>query len=418
MHIKELEEIIGKASKAVNDKADDAVKKANEAFSATDDLLKSYKASEGEQKELQKQLDELSTKIKQIGHLEPNDMKPLSWQQELAKAWVEKKEEIEMIVKSGGAQTGPLIFDLKAAVTISTLNTIDAVGSASHYSLTENTGIISTIRKRVMTYLANVSTGSMTKPYAMWIEELDEQGTPIFIAEGAVKTPVSVRYEERQAKAKKIAISTKITTEFMEDLPQLVAFIQNNMVRRADIAIENGLLTGDNVGENLRGIVSYAVAFTGGTLAGEITAATITNWDVILGLITQVKQANGIVNGIFITSGAYGLLLAEKDLDGRYILPPGVMFNAQGLLTAWGVPLIETNSTLGGNDFIGGDLSVINVRFRTGVRIQIGESGDDFVRNLKTIIVEQRLVQFVSANDLNVLVEGTFAAGITALSTT
>jgi hypothetical protein len=72
---------------------------------------------------------------------------------------------------------------------------------------------------------------------------------------------------------------------------------------------------------------------------------------------------------------------------------------------------------LGGNDFVGGDLSVINVRFRNGMRIQIGLDGNDFTNNLKTILLEQRLVQFVSANDTQVLVKGTFTAAIALLET-
>jgi HK97 family phage major capsid protein len=418
MDIKELEEIIEKASKAVNEQASDAVKKANEAFSATDELLKKYEASEAEQKELQKQLDGLSTKLKEYGQKASNDAKPVSWQKALADEWAVKKEEIEAIVKSGGHQKGPLIFDLKDAVTIGVGNTIEAVGSVSQYSITENTGIISTIRKRVMTYLQNVSTGSMSKPYAMWIEELDEQGLPIFIGEGDPKTPVSVRYEERNAIAKKIAVSSKITTEFMDDLSQLMAFVQNNLMRRVDIATETQLFTGDNIGDNLKGLVSYASAFTGGSLAGAVDPTTINNWDVILGFITQVKEANGITSGMFMTSGAYATLLAAKDLEGRYIFPPGVMFNAQGRLQAWGVPIIETNASLGGNDFVGGELEVINVRFRQGMRIQIGLDGNDFTNNKKTILLEQRLVQFVSANDTPVLVKGTLEAGKTVLETT
>jgi hypothetical protein len=94
------------------------------------------------------------------------------------------------------------------------------------------------------------------------------------------------------------------------------------------------------------------------------------------------------------------------------------MFNAQGRLQAWGVPIIETNASLGGNDFVGGELEVINVRFRQGMRIQIGLDGNDFTNNKKTILLEQRLVQFVSANDTPVLVKGTLEGGKTALSTT
>ena len=418
MEIEELKSKISEATKAIDDNAKDALKKANEAFSATDELLKKYEASETEQKELQKQLDALSAKVKQMGQAGNESAKPVSWQAALAKAWNEKKEEIDAIIKSDGKQSGPLVFELKDAVTIGVDNTIEAVGSASQYSITENTGIISTIRKRVMTYLNNVATGSMTKPYAMWIEELDEQGDPIFIGEGDAKTLLSVRYEERQKIAKKIAVHGKITTEFMDDLPQLVAYVQSNLMKRVDIVTENQLFTGDNIGDNLQGSVSYASAYTGGSLAGTLTAASTTAWDAILGLITQVKESFGIVTGIFVTSGAYAQLLAKKDLEGRYILPAGVTFNAQGQLVAWGVPLIETTASLGGNDFMGGDLSVINVRFRQGMRIQIGLDGNDFTNNKKTILLEQRLVQFVSANDTQVLVKGTFDDAITALSAT
>ena len=412
MEIKELKEIIDEASKAVTEKAENAIEKANGAFKATDELLKKYEASESEQKELQKQLDALSTKIKEMNQKGAETTKAVSWETALAKAWEEKKEVISEIVK--GNQREALVFDLKNAVVIGNDNTIEAVGSASNYSLTENTGIISQIRKRVLTYLQNVSTGQIAKPYAMWIEELDEQGAPIFIGEKDSKTQISVRYEERQKQAKKIAVYSKVSTEFMDDLPQLISFLQTNMMRRVDIATENQLFTGDNIGDNLQGSVSYASAYTGGTLAGTVSNATA--WDAVLGLITQVKEANGVVSGVFVTSGAYAQLLSEKDLEGRYILPPGVLFNAQGQLVAWGVRLIETNSTLGGNDFMGGDLSVINVRFRQGMRIQIGLDGNDFTNNVKTILLEQRLVQFVSANDTQVLVKGTFAAAITALS--
>jgi hypothetical protein len=44
------------------------------------------------------------------------------------------------------------------------------------------------------------------------------------------------------------------------------------------------------------------------------------------------------------------------------------------------------------------------------MRVQIGLDGNDFINNKKTILLEQRLVQFVSANDTAVLVKGTFAA--------
>lgn len=262
----------------------------------------------------------------------------------------------------------------------------------------------------------------MDKPYGMWVEELDEQGTPIFIGEGDAKTQISVRYEEREKKAKKIAVYSKVTTEMLKYLPQFVSFLQNNMMRRVDVATEQQLINGNDTGDNLAGVLGYASAYTGGDMAGTVDATTITDWDVILGLISQAEKANGIVNGIYIKGGKLDAMLANKTTDGQYILPAGVTVNAQGQVNAWGVPLIKTQATLtyGGStfDFFGGDLSVINVGFTGNMTIQVGLDGNDFTNNKKTILVEQELVQFVSANDTPVLVKGDFASAKTLLSAT
>ena len=152
-------------------------------------------------------------------------------------------------------------------------------------------------------------------------------------------------------------------------------------------------------------------------MAGGVESAT--NWDVIHGIIAQVRAANGVVNGVFVETGKFHLMLSEKDGDKQYILPAGVTFDAQGGLNAWGVRIIPTNALTGtAADFVGGDLSVINVRLRSGLQVAIGESGDDFIDNFKTVRIEQRLVQFISANDTQVLVKGTFAAAKAILETT
>jgi hypothetical protein len=50
----------------------------------------------------------------------------------------------------------------------------------------------------------------------------------------------------------------------------------------------------------------------------------------------------------------------------------------------------------------------MNVLFREGMTVRIGETGDDFQENIKTILMEQRLVQFISANDYAQIVKGNF----------
>lgn len=419
---------ISEAVSGLKSKSEGAETKALEAFEKADSLLKEVDLSKKEIETLRKELNTLAANMNKPGK-RAITVDAKSFEQAFIEQWNQKSAEIKEVLanrEKGARQHGDITFNLdvtpfmqsKSAVTIGLDTTVEA--GTTQYTITENTGIISPIRQRVLTYLQNVSVGSIAKEYALWVEETDQQGTPIFIGEGDTKTQVSVLYVEKTAKAKKIAVHSKVTMEFMEDLPQLVSFIQSNMMRRVDTVTENQLFNGDNLGDNLQGLVPVASAFTGGDLAGSIEATTINDWDVILGAISQVKKANGIANAFYVSNGKLDAMRAAKDQDGQYIRPEGVLIDAQGNVTAWGVRLIGTNAlpSNGSVDFVGGDLNVINVRFRKGMTVSIGESGDDFIKNLKTILVEQRLVQFVSANDTPVLVKGTFNAAKTILSTT
>lgn len=300
---------------------------------------------------------------------------------------------------------------VKAVVNITDATTIDAAGSASQYTLTTNTGIISKLRSRLMTYLSNVSVGRIRGNRAMWIEELDEQGTPVFIAEAATKTKISVRYEERERKSSKIGVHAKVTTEFLRNLPQLVSYVQNNLIKRVDIATEDGLLNGDGTLPNLKGIITYASSFTGGSLAGTMTNATPA--DVFRAIALQVQEAYGMATAVFVSPAVLANLDVEKDTNGAYLLPP--FRSADGLMVA-GMQLIPTSGLPAGTDFVGGDLSVVNVAFAAPMTVQVDMSGDDFINNMRTVLVEQELVQWVSANDTQVLVKGTIAGAITALN--
>ena len=430
--IKAVEIAIENANKAIGSKAENAELLAKKAFDQAEKLISEltetkskFDSNKSELDALRKQLNDLSAEMSKPKFTKGAEMK--SWEEEIAEQFEKQSPEMFKNAENRTPQSTPIVFSLKSspysqtkAVTIGLDTTVEAVGSASQYTVTENTGIISAIRQRVLTYLNNVAVGSIAKEYALWMEEVDEVGAPIFIGEGDPKTAISVRYEERNKKAKKIAVSAKVTMELMEDLPQLISYIQTNMMKRVDTVTENQLFNGNDTGDNLAGLVPYATAFTGGDMAGTLDPLTVNDWDVILGVISQVKKANGVANAVFIANGKLDAMRASKDTEGQYIRPEGVLIDAQGQITAWGIRLIGTNAlpSNGSVDFVGGDLTSVNVRFRKGMSVQIGESGDDFINNLKTILVEQRLVQFVSANDTPVIVKGTFTAAKALLDTT
>lgn len=395
-------------------------KKESEALARKEELENAI-AEANKNKATKDELEELTSKqalvVKELELLgarimkmsEPNNLNGSTASFfDVVKGALSSKEEELKALADGDSNS----VTVKAVVNMTDATTIDAVGSENHINLTTNTGIVSKIRSRILQYLSNVTVSGMTGNRVNWIEELDEQGTPIFIAEAATKTKVSVRYEEREMKSKKIGIHGKVSTEMLRNLPNLVRYIQNNLVKRTDIATEDGLFFADGTGNTLKGITEYATAFTGGSLAG--TLATPTASDVFRAVALQVQEAYGIASGLFVAPGVLATLDVEKDSNGAYLLPP--FRTSDGAMVA-GMKLIPTSALTGSAfDFVGGDLSVVDVRFADSMTIQIDKDGNDFTTNMRTILVEQELVQFVSANDTQVLVSGTIADAITALT--
>jgi HK97 family phage major capsid protein len=415
-----VKSVIEEAGMAIKSKAIDAEKKANEAFEKADEVLKSLSnvPTKEEAMAMQKQLDALDIQMQKgsaTNMVESNDFKSA-----FVKAYEPIQKEILRLKNDPNARLkAPLAFEVstKEVGAVSLASTIANANSSGQVTISEFTGIVSPIRQRILTYLSNVSVGAISSQYAVWVEEYDQEGTPVFIGEGVEKTALDVQYKEQRAKVEKIGVHMKVTMELLEDAAYLASYIQSNGVKRVETVIENQLFTGNGTSPQLQGLLGKATTFTGGSMAGGVEAAT--NWDVIHGIIAQVRAANGVVNGVFVETGQFHLMLSEKDGDKQYILPAGVTFDAQGNLNAWGVRIIPTNALTGqASNFVGGDLSVINVRLRSGLQVAIGESGDDFIDNLKTVRIEQRLVQFISANDTSCLVKGTFAAAKAILETT
>lgn len=356
-------------------------------------------------KEQGEAIADLKLKLKSHG----DNGQPLSFKQSLKLAFEEQMDVLKAIIKSG-KQEKPFIIEVeKVAVTMGEGNTIGS--GATQYSLIQNTGIVSPIRRRLEKYLAHVSVGSIQNQRALWIEETDAQGTPIFIAEASGKIQLSSLWVEKTASVRKIGVYGKVTTELMEDLPQLISYIQNSLMKRLSVATEDQLIAGDNTGNNLNGAENLATPFSAGALALQVAFAN--EFDVLSALALQVDVANGIPNAVFVHPSTWAKMKTLKDTIGnpiwkQYVEP------VTGRVVFEGMEIVTTTGVAAGK-FVGGDMTVLNVLFRDQITIQIGLDGSDFTNNLKTILLESRLVQFASANDTPALVYGDFATAIPAI---
>jgi HK97 family phage major capsid protein len=384
---------------ALKDKAnkEDVTALATAAAKEASDTLMAILKTQGEA------IGELKLQIKSHNA----EGKRLSLKAAVTAAVEEKKEEFEAILK--GKQDKPFIITIeKDAVNMTEATTIGS--GSTQISLTQNTGIISPIRRREEKYLQAVSVGSITNARALWIEEQDEQGAPIFIAEAAGKIQLSSIWVEKTQAVKKIGVFGKVSTELMADLPQLISYIKNSLMKRLSVKVESQLLVGDNTGNNLNGAKTLATAFSAGDNAALIEDPN--EFDVLSAVALQAEVANGIANAVFIHPSTWAKMKAIKDEQGRPLWKDYV--EADKTVVIDGLTIIKTTAVPAG-EFIGGDMTVLNVLYREDLAIQIGLDGSDFTNNLKTILVESRLVQFASANDTPVIVKGDFATAIAAL---
>lgn len=406
--------LLDKIKAGVAEKFDKLVSE-NPSFKGLDDLKKQVNeaATKADLQKAIESIEEVGLKLKALAEkpVVADKKGSVSLKAALEEAFAEKKDEIESIVKNG--QKAALRLEVKSVGTMSVESTIGS--GSTQVTITENSGIVSTIRKREMTYMANVSVGTIGTNRALWIEETDEEGTPIMLGEGDAKTQLDVQYVEQTMGVKKIAVYGKVTTELMADIPQLISYIQNNLMKRMDIVLEDNLFSGNGTGDNLKGLSTYATTFSAPSdLANAVEDAN--EIDVLEAVALQVKEAKGIPNAIFISPGYMAKIKLIKDSTGRPVWKDYITID--GSMSISGMKVIESQANFGTDiDFVGGDLSVVNVLNREALTIQIGLDGNDFTNNKKTMLLERRLVQFVSANDTSVIVKGKFSTAITALQT-
>jgi HK97 family phage major capsid protein len=261
-----------------------------------------------------------------------------------------------------------------------------------------------------------VTTGTVGNKYALWIEETTEEGTPIFIAEAAGKTQISVLYVEKRQDVQKIAVYSKVSTELLADLPQLISFIESSMMKRVAVKIESELYSGVGTTVYLKGATQWASAFSAGNAANTIPFAN--EIDVINAIANQVELAFGESNAIMVHPDTILKIKSLKSAQGEPLWKEYQDWSIAGggtNLVIGGMRVISSPVVTSG-EFLGGDMKVLRVLFREQMNIRMVASGDDPINNLMTLIVESRLVQFASANEVSALIKGDFATAIAALT--
>lgn len=289
--------------------------------------------------------------------------------------------------------------------------TIDADYTGTR-ALTELDPVVDNIvRQRVL--LQNVvNRGVISTKFVTYIQQT-LQSSASWIAEAGAKTIGNVQYEEVSEEVKKVAGIIKVSKEMLSDLSFMRSEINGDLMRTVEAQIEDQLLNGDGLGANLKGILSQAPTFTAGGFATSVIDANIS--DVLRCAIAQIEEAHFMPNFIVLHPRDVAKLHLTKTTTGEYTYGAFIVNPLTGEPQLLSLRVLST-TYMNEGDFLVGDMSMDNLRFREAMNISVGYVNDDFQKNMVSILAEARLVNYIKANQTGAFVKGNIATAIASIN--
>lgn len=209
-------------------------------------------------------------------------------------------------------------------------------------------------------------------------------GNAGFIAEGSAKPETTFNVTAKTGQVKTIATWTKVSEQLFADKSQLINILDNNLTHTVDVAVQNQLISGDGLGENLGGISktgNYTDYVTGsGTAANTV--------DLLRNVAFKMRGANIDNLTILINWSDWSALLGLKSTTNEYLIN-GILDPVKQ--TIYGIPVVLSSAVAAGK-FAMGNFKMGGIVFdKTAMALEIDRTGDDFTKNLITIRAERRL---------------------------
>jgi HK97 family phage major capsid protein len=381
-------EDVTKLAEELNKKIEAIEKSANDKTEIN--ALKSELANVASKEDVAKlsaDLDALSIQLKQ-------KEEPIV---ELGATIKEVKEQIEKAneaAKNRNGQGVKLDFTIKAVAPVLTTNVTAAAGG-NVVAMTESLGIVKPLVQNRIFFEDILNPVPTTLDTITWIDEVVKEGDAAMTAEGATKGQSDISYVERTLNLQNVTHFIKVSTKMLSQPNYIVSAIQNRLLSRLRLKKQSQLVDGDGTAPNISGLNVLATDFAVGAYADTVEDANI--FDLIRVIVAQISTSGEdfIPNYAVVSHGTLAKMDLEKGLDGHYVLPP---FISSDRTTISGVKVIGSNEYTD-DEMLVGDFTKANYAYKDEIRVSAGLDGNDFTKNLVTILAEQPIGLFVSENE-------------------
>jgi HK97 family phage major capsid protein len=234
------------------------------------------------------------------------------------------------------------------------------------------------------------------RPTTMQVVDFVKVNTPMANAvpqvEASAKAENAVTFNSVSEKVRTIATWIPASKQILDDFTELMGFINSTLPYYVNLAEEIQLLSGDNTGENLHGLITQAAAFSTGLLSSSKGWNKI---DIIGRAIQQITTAKELdPTFVILHPNDWWEMRLTKDGFGRYILGDP-QTNVRPSL--FGLDVVYTTSIANGTFLVGSGNSVASeIRDRMEMQVEFStEHQDFFTKNLVAVRGEKRVVLVV-----------------------
>ncbi|WP_111860882.1 phage major capsid protein [Acinetobacter sp. CFCC 10889] len=324
--------------------------------------------------ELKARVDEVEQKAARRPHDGGDEVKSLGRQ------FVET-EGFKSILANGNR--GRASMEVKATITSLTTDVAGAAGDL--VQTTRLAGIIAP-PDRKLTVRDLLMPGRMDGNSLEYVQETGFTNAADMVAEGALKPQSDIKFDLKQTAAKVIAHHMKASRQILDDASQLQSYIDGRLRYGLAFKEEQQILNGDGTGQNLLGIIPQATAYTkpaGVATTAESTLDTL-RFAMLQAILAEYPASGHVLNPIDWTN-----IETLKDTSGQYIIG-----NPQGAInpTLWALPVVQTQALTAGKFLTGAFSMGAQIFDRWLSRVEVAtENEDDFIKNLVTILAEERL---------------------------
>ena len=287
-------------------------------------------------------------------------------------------------VKEFLAQANPRgRIDMQTKATLTSLTT-DAAGSVGDAINQTRLPDILPLAQRRLTVRDLLSVGQMDGGTLEYVKETGFTNSAAPVAEAAAKPASDIKLDLVSTSAKVIAHYMKASRQVLSDIAQLRSIIDQRLLYGLAYVEETQLLNGDGTGQNLLGIIPQATAYS-----AAFTPASAQAIDTIRLMALQAALAEYPATGIVMHPTDWARMELTKNAGGDYIIG-----NPQGTLspTLWNLPVVTTQAISVDKALVGAFKLGAQIFDRWQARVEVAtENEDDFIKNLVTILAEERL---------------------------